>query len=80
MTQSDSLPTSLTTDDPVLVRRAKVQRVVQFGIRLGSLLFALAIVLFFWAIVRGFTERLTTWATFCLVGGCLVLAPAMVFA
>lgn len=66
--------------DPVLIRRAKVQRVVQLGIRLGSLLFLLAVVLFFWAIVRGFTEQVTLWATICLIGGSLVLAPAMVFA
>ncbi len=73
-------PDSKTLNDPILVRRAKVQRVVKLGIRLGSGLFALAVVLFFWAIVRGFTERLTLLATISLIGGSLVLAPAMVFA
>ncbi len=76
MTNSDSS----ILDDPVLIRRAKVQRVVKLGIRLGSGLFALAVVLFFWAIVSGFTELLTLLATACLIGGSLILAPAMVFA
>ncbi len=76
MTNSDQT----ILNDPVLVRRAKVQRVVTLGIRLGSGLFVVAVVLFFWAIVSGFTERLTLWATICLIGGSLILAPAMVFA
>lgn len=65
--------------DPVLVKRAKVARVVNLGVRVGSGLFALAAVLFFTALVVGFSSAWTTAIGFCLIAGSVILAPAMVF-
>lgn len=65
--------------DPVLVKRAKVARIVNLGVRLGSGLFLLASLLFFAALVVGFSSAWTTAIGFCLIAGSVILAPAMVF-
>lgn len=65
--------------DPVLMKRARVARLVRFGIRAGSGLFALATVLFFVALVVGFTSFYTTTIAICLIVGSVILAPSMVF-
>lgn len=65
--------------DPVLEKRAKVARIVNFGVRLGAGLYLLAAVLFFAALVVGFSSAWTTLIGFCLIAGSVILAPAMVF-
>lgn len=69
---------SPATDDPILAKRARVARLVSLAIRVGYVLFAVATVLFFWALFTRFTSTLATATTVCLILGSLVLAPAMV--
>lgn len=65
--------------DPVLAKRARITRMVSVGQRVGYLLFAVAIVLFFIGFVAGFTETMTSAIVACLVIGSVILAPAIVF-
>ncbi len=69
---------SPATDDPILERRARVARLVSLAMRVGYSLFAIALMLFFWALFTRFTSALATATTVCLVLGSFVLAPAMV--
>jgi hypothetical protein len=65
--------------DSVLVRRARIARLVAIGKRVGYLLFVAAIVLFVVGAVAEFTSGLTGAIVACLVVGSLILAPAIVF-
>ena len=65
--------------DPVLVRRARVAKLVQVGQRVGYGLFGLAVVLFFVGLAAGYTEPLTTAIVGALLVGSVILAPAIVF-
>ena len=65
--------------DPVLVRRARIAKLVEVGQRLGYGLFGLALVLFFVGFAVGFTTTITTVVVVALIAGSLVLAPAIVF-
>lgn len=65
--------------DPVLARRATIARLVSVGQRVGYALFGLAMVLFFVGLVAGYTQGLTNVIVGCLLGGSLILAPAIVF-
>lgn len=65
--------------DPVLVKRARIARLVSLGQRLGYGLFGLSVVLFFVGLVAGYTPGLANAIVACLVVGSLVLAPAIVF-
>ncbi|MDH4278749.1 MAG: hypothetical protein OEZ14_17635 [Acidimicrobiia bacterium] len=69
---------SPAADDPILEKRARVARLVTVAMRVGYALFAIAMVLFFWALFTRFTSTLATATTVCLIVGSLVLAPAMV--
>jgi cyanate permease len=65
--------------DPVRARRARVASLVQLGKRIGYLLFAAAIVLFFVGLVVDLTSGLATAIVVCLVAGSVVLLPAIIF-
>jgi hypothetical protein len=65
--------------DPVRAKRARVARLVEVGQRVGYGLFGLAIVLFVYGFIRGYTSVLTTVIVASLVVGSIVLAPAIVF-
>lgn len=65
--------------DPVLVRRARIARLVSIGQRVGYGLFGLAVVLFFFGLFGTLTSTLTTAIIACLLVGSFVLAPAIVF-
>lgn len=69
----------LDPDDPILIRRARIARLVAVGQRSGYGLFLLAIVLFVIGFIAGFTTFVTTAITACLIIGSLVLAPAIIF-
>ncbi len=71
-------PALESTVDPVLEKRARVSRLVALAMRAGAALYAVAAVLFVWAVVDRFTPVLASAMTVCLIGGSLVLAPAMV--
>jgi hypothetical protein len=63
--------------DPILEQRARVRRIADLAKRVGYLLFALTLVLFFVALATGFSGGMATAATITLIAGCIVLAPAI---
>ena len=65
--------------DPVRAKRARVARLVEVGQRVGYGLFGLAIVLFVYGFIGGYTSVLTTVIVASLIVGSIVLAPAIVF-
>jgi len=67
------------TDDPVLVRRARIARAVSIGLRLGYALFAVAMIVYFVGLFSRLTDTLVTIILICLGVGSIVLAPAIVF-
>lgn len=67
------------TDDPVLLKRARIARAVTVGQRVGYGLFAVSAVLFFVALLVGPTTALANAVVACLVIGSLILAPAIIF-
>jgi hypothetical protein len=65
--------------DPVLVKRARIARLVSMGQRLGYGLFGLATVTFFIGLAAGYTPGLVRVIVGSLLIGSAVLAPAIVF-
>ncbi|MEY2407212.1 MAG: hypothetical protein QOF97_1686 [Acidimicrobiaceae bacterium] len=65
--------------DPVRAKRARVARLVEVGQRLGYGLFGLAIAVFIYGFIEGYTGLLTTVIVTSLIVGSIVLAPAIVF-
>lgn len=65
--------------DPVRQRRARIARWVSLGQRTGYGLFLGAIVVFAVGFATGFDGWVGPTIVGCLVGGSLVLAPAIVF-
>jgi hypothetical protein len=70
--------TPATPHDPVRARRAQWARAASFGQRAGYLLFLVAVVAFFIGLVVGWSDGFSTTIIFCLVGGSIFLAPAIV--
>ena len=66
-------------DDPVRAQRARIAAWVSYGLRSGTLLFGLAMALFFLGFMLGFSDVLVTIIVLCLFVGSAVLAPAIVF-
>lgn len=66
------------SNDPVRVRRAKIARAASLGQRIGYLLFAIAIVLFFIGFFTIFTGNLVTIIVALMAIGSALLAPAIV--
>jgi hypothetical protein len=71
--------TSPPKADPVLERRAQIQRLVDIGQRVGYGLFGLAILLFAVGFIGELTSAIVTAIIVCLVVGSIILAPAIVF-
>lgn len=67
-----------TGSDPVRVRRAQMQRVATVGQRVGYLLFAVAIVAFFYGYFVDFTDGVVTVIVVSMALGSAALAPAIV--
>ena len=65
-------------DDPVLVRRAKIGRLVATGQRIGYSLWLVAIVVFVVGAVVGFRPAMVTVVIGCLAAGSALLAPSIV--
>lgn len=61
------------------MQRARVARITALGQRIGYALFGLALVTFFVGLVVGWSGGVSTIIVVCLVGGSIVLAPAIVF-
>jgi len=70
---------TISTEDPVLIKRAKITRQVSFGLKFGYGLYLLATTIL---IYRTFTDPsrfIDTSIALCLILGSLLLAPAIVF-
>jgi hypothetical protein len=65
-------------DDPVLVRRARIGRLVDIGQRVGYSLWLVAIVVFVVGAVTEFRPAMVTIVIGCLAAGSALLAPAIV--
>ncbi len=65
-------------DDPVRARRAQMQRAATIGQRVGYLLFAVAIVAFFYGFFVDFTDGVVTVIVATMAVGSISLAPAIV--
>ena len=65
-------------DDPVRAQRARIARIANLAQRIGYLLFAGAVVVFFIGFFAGFTGALVTTIVVLMVVGSVLLAPAIV--
>ncbi len=63
--------------DPVLVRRARIDRWAKAAQRLGYALYAAAMAVFFVGLANGFGSLTTALVIVLLIGGSVVLAPAI---
>lgn len=66
------------SDDPVLVRRAKLAKWTLLANRVGYLLLALAMALFVIAFAVGFSASMATAIVVCLIASFVLLAPSIV--
>ncbi|MEO1063960.1 MAG: hypothetical protein AAFZ07_21280 [Actinomycetota bacterium] len=64
-------------DDPVREQRARVDRWASMGRRVGLLMYAVATVIVLVGVLTSFTSTLATVVTGLLIGGSIVLAPAI---
>ena len=67
------------SDDSVLAQRKKIANWVSYGLRAGTIIYAIAMSLFFLGFMFKFTPALTTAILIALIVGSVLLAPAMVF-
>jgi hypothetical protein len=65
-------------DDPIRRRRAQVARWTLLANRLGYVLLAVAVALFFAALIVGFSATMATLVVIALVAACVLLAPSIV--
>lgn len=63
--------------DPILDRRERVRHIANGAKRVGYLLFLASMVLFFVALATDLPQGIVSAATVTLIGGCVVLAPAI---
>ncbi len=75
MTQPEPEPEPF---DPVRARRAAVAKWNKVASRVGYLLFLVAIVMFFVALITGFSSGKVTVITTSMIIGSVLLAPAIV--
>ena len=64
--------------DPVRRRRAQVARWTLLANRIGYVLLAVAVALFFVALMVGFNAAMATAVVVTLVAACVLLAPSIV--
>lgn len=74
---SDREPNSGPVHDPVLVKRALISNWAKRATNLGYSLFGVSMVTVIWGVVVDFTPIASRIATISLIGGCIVLAPAI---
>jgi len=73
-----SSSTGPSRPDLVLARRARVDRLVKAGQRLGYGLLGLAVTAFAFGAATGFSSAVTTVVTAAMAGATVVLAPSIV--
>ncbi|HJV09022.1 MAG TPA: hypothetical protein VJ653_05050 [Acidimicrobiales bacterium] len=66
------------SDDPVLVRRARISRMVAMAQRIGYSLWLVAIVVFVAGAATEFRPAMVTVVVGCLIAGSVLLAPSIV--
>jgi hypothetical protein len=64
--------------DPVRQQRARAERIARYASRAGYALIAIAIIVFFVALVTDFSATLAAIITATLIAGCVLLAPAII--
>ncbi len=64
-------------DDPVREQRARVDRWASIGRRVGLTTYAVATIIVLVGVLTSFTSTLSTIVTALLIGGSIVLAPAI---
>jgi hypothetical protein len=69
---------SEVSDDPIRRRRAQVARWTALANRTGYVLLAIAVVLFFVALVIGFSGTMATLVIVAFIAACVLLAPSIV--
>jgi hypothetical protein len=74
---SNRLPARDPGSDPVLVRREQIRRAATGAQRVGLLLLVAFLLLSLVGLFGDFPDAVVTGMTVCLVGGSLVLAPAI---
>ncbi|NND73567.1 MAG: hypothetical protein HKN44_01035 [Ilumatobacter sp.] len=75
---SSAVPNSAAPDDPIRARRAKIARWTLLANRVGYLFVALAMALFFMALVIDFSALMASMVIVALIIGCVLLAPSIV--
>jgi hypothetical protein len=65
-------------DDPIRRRRAQVARWTLLANRIGYVLLAIAVALFFAALIVGFSAAMATLVIVTLISACVLLAPSIV--
>ena len=68
----------MSTTDPVRAKRERIASAARLGQRTGYTLFGVSLVLLVVGAATSFTPLLVGLMTACLVGGSIVLAPAIV--
>lgn len=63
--------------DPVLAKRAIISNWAKRATNFGYLLFGLSMLAVVWGLVVDFTPGVSRVATIALIGGCILLAPAI---
>lgn len=66
------------TDDPVLIKRAKIAKWTLLANRVGYLFVALAMALFIIAFAVGFNSTMATLVIISFLIGCALLAPSII--
>lgn len=75
---TDESTTTPATDDPVLVKRAKIAKWTLLANRVGYLFVALAMALFVIAFAIGFGSVMATLVIIAFLIGCALLAPSII--
>ena len=68
----------MSTDDPVLAKRARIAHLANSAQRVGYLLYGVAIVVFVVGFTAGLSDTIVTIVIVGLVAGSVVLAPAII--
>ena len=69
---------SAMSSDPILERRARAQRIVDVGQRIGYSLYGLAIIVFLIGLLTEFSGVVAGVVIFGLIAGSVFLAPAII--
>ena len=72
------MPSADPVDDPIRERRARIAHWTLLANRIGYILLAVAVALFFAALITGFNSAMATIVVVTMVAGFGLLAPSIV--